>query len=194
VVWHDCRFRTGCAANDIVMSTSTDGQTWTAVQRLPIAAVGGTVDTFIPGIAVDRTTSGATARLGVTFYLYPQTSCSVSTCKMFAAFVSSTNGGATWSSATVVLGPLKMRWLPRTTQGYMVGDYISTSIVGGSAYPVLMNATRGNCQLGQITSCDEFAVAPTGGLPITGGSHPVERPPAVGQSAAPRSTTLLTAY
>jgi hypothetical protein len=194
VVWHDCRFRSGCAANDIVMSTSTDGQAWSAVKRLPIAPVGSTVDSFTPGIGVDRTTSGSTARLGVAFYSYPRTNCTTSTCRMYAGFISSTDGGTTWSAPTVVLGPIRLPWLPLTTQGYMVGDYISTSIVGASAFPVLMNALRGDCQLGQITSCREFAVAPAEGLPITGGSHPAERPPAVGEASAPRSSTMRTAY
>jgi hypothetical protein len=193
VAWHDCRFRSLCSANDIVMSTSTDGQTWSPVTRLPIASVGSTVDAFIPGIGVDRTTSGGTARVGVTFYGYPRANCTVSTCRLYGGYISSTDGGATWSTPTVVLGPIRMGWLPLTTQGYMVGDYISTSIVGGSAFPVLMNATTGACQLGQITSCHEFAVAPTGGLPITGGNRPAERPPAVGQSAAPRSSMMRTA-
>jgi hypothetical protein len=194
VVWQDCRFRSGCSANDIVMSTSNDGQTWSPVKRLPIAPVGSTVDSFIPGIGVDRTTSGSTARLGVTFYSYPQTSCTTSTCRMYAGFISSTDGGSTWSVPTVVLGPIRLGWLPLTTQGYMVGDYISTSIVGGSAAPVLINATAGACQLAQVTSCHEFTVVPTGGLPITGGNHRAERPQAVGQRFAPRPSTPRTAY
>ena len=59
VVWSDCRFRTGCSSNDIVMSTSTDGQTWTAPARIPIDPTTSTVDHFIPGIGVDHTTSGS---------------------------------------------------------------------------------------------------------------------------------------
>ena len=39
VVWHDCQFRSGCASNDIVMSTSTDGVTWTPKTRIPIDPV-----------------------------------------------------------------------------------------------------------------------------------------------------------
>ena len=35
-VWQDCRFRTGCAENDLVMSTTADGTTWSAVTRIPI--------------------------------------------------------------------------------------------------------------------------------------------------------------
>jgi hypothetical protein len=45
VAWSDCRFRTGCPANDIVVSRSTTGATWTAPARVPIDATstnGGT--------------------------------------------------------------------------------------------------------------------------------------------------------
>jgi hypothetical protein len=38
VVWFDCRFRSGCATDDIVMSTSTDGKNWSSVVRIPIDA------------------------------------------------------------------------------------------------------------------------------------------------------------
>src|SRR6266851_4971288 len=40
VAWEDCRFEPGCAANDIVLSSSSGGRTWTAVSRVPIDAVG----------------------------------------------------------------------------------------------------------------------------------------------------------
>ena len=33
-------------------------------------------------------------------------------------------------------GPMCLIWLPRTSQGLMVGDYISTSFANGIAYPV----------------------------------------------------------
>ena len=52
VVWEDCRFETRCRANDIVMSTSMNGTSWTAVTRIPADAVGSGVDHFIPGLAV----------------------------------------------------------------------------------------------------------------------------------------------
>jgi hypothetical protein len=127
VVWQDCRFRTSCASNDIVMSTSTDGATWTTVVRIPIDATSSTVDHFIPGLAVDKTTSGATARLGLTYYLYPVRNCTAATCQLKVGFVSSTNGGTTWTAPTDVAGPMTLSWLAPTTQGPMVGDYISTS-------------------------------------------------------------------
>ena len=48
VVWSDCRFRTNCAANDIVLSTSSDGLTWSSVARIPIDDVASTGPTFQP--------------------------------------------------------------------------------------------------------------------------------------------------
>jgi len=173
VVWQDCRFRASCSSNDILMSTSTNGQTWTAPVRIPIDLVTSTVDHFIPGIAVDPATSGSTARLGLTYYFYPTANCSTSTCKLSAGFVSSTNGGSTWSRVTRILGSIGLKSLPLTNQGYMVGDYISTSLSASKAYPVMANATTGTCTQGQITSCHEFMVAPSNGLLIRGGMIPV---------------------
>jgi len=171
VVWSDCRFRSGCASNDIVVSTSKDGQTWTPVVRIPIDPVDSTVDHFIPGIGVDRSAGGSSARLALTYYYYPQSSCTLDTCQLDAGFVSSIDGGANWSTPTQILGPIKLAWLP-SAGGKFVGDYISTSIVGDSAYPVIANAKQGNgnCVLGQIKSCNEYMIAPTSGLPIQGGT------------------------
>ncbi|HJP65205.1 MAG TPA: sialidase family protein [Actinomycetota bacterium] len=177
VVWHDCRFRAGCAANDLVMSTSTDGQSWSAVTRIPVVMPTSSADVFIPGIAVDPTTSGSTARLGVGFYAYTKTNCTVSTCRLLGGFISSTDGGAHWSTPKLVLGPLRLGWLPLTTQGYMVGDYISTSIAGGLAFPIMANATSGQCNLGQITTCHEYAATAASGLPLASGTRPATSSP-----------------
>jgi Neuraminidase (sialidase) len=188
VVWQDCRFRSGCLANDIVMSTSKNGTAWSTTVRIPIDAVGSSVVHFLPGIGVDRATSGSSAHLGLTYYDYPKAACSLATCKVNAAFVSSTDGGATWSSPTKILGALKLPWLPNAS-GRFVGDYISTSIVGGDAFTVIANATTGTCTLGQIASCHEYMVAPTIGLPITGGPH-VARPGAVRATHSDHPTSL----
>ncbi len=172
VGWADCRFRSGCSANDIVFSTSTDGQTWTAVQRIPIVPTSSSADIFIPGFGVDHATSGASAHLGVTAYFYPNASCSTSTCKLGALFISSTDGGATWGApAKLFPSWISLTGLPNTTLGYMVGDYISTSFgSNGKAYPVIAGATGSNCVTGNPTACHEFMVAPTNGLAVLGGS------------------------
>jgi BNR repeat-like domain len=149
VVWQDCRFRSACAANDIVMSTTTQAgyPTWSSVKRIPIDSTASTVDHFIPGLGVDPATSGSGARLGLTYYYYPSASCSFSTCQLNVGYLSSTNGGSTWSSPTQLAGPMSLSWLASTNQGRMVGDYISTSWSGGSAHPAFA-----------------AAAAPTGGL------------------------------
>ena len=129
VVWQDCRFRSGCTSNDIVMSKSTSETTWGPVTRVPIDATSSTVDHFIPGIGVDRSTSGASARIGLTYYYYPTAACTSTTCQLNVGFISSTNGGTSWSAATNVTGPMSLSWLANTSQGRMVGDYISTSVL-----------------------------------------------------------------
>ena len=141
VVWQDCRFRPTCRSNDIVMSKSTNGTTWSAVTRVAIGSVGDTQDHFIPGIAVDRTTSGATAHLAVTYYFYPSKVCSRATCRLEVGFISSPNGGAGWTAATQLAGPMSLTWLPATTQGRMVGDYISGSYASGTVHGLFEVAT-----------------------------------------------------
>jgi hypothetical protein len=80
---------------------------------------------------VDRNTSGASALIGITFYGYPEANCS--TCQLYAGFISSADAGTSWSSPVILYGPMTLTWLPDTDQGYMVGDYVSTSFVGGNA-------------------------------------------------------------
>jgi hypothetical protein len=141
VVWQDCSFRAGCpsnslASNDLVMSTSADGVTWTAPARIPIDPTTSTVDHFIPGLGIDPPTSGITAHLGLTYYYYPQTNCTATTCALYVGFISSLDGGNTWSAPTPIAGPMSLSWLPSTFSGQMVADYVATSFAGGKAYGV----------------------------------------------------------
>ncbi len=140
VAWQDCRFRKRCAANDIVFVSSADGITWSSIQRVPIDGTASGVDHFIPGLAVDRSTSGTTARLALAYYYYPVAKCTASTCSLNVGFITSQNGGATWSLPQTLAGPMKLSWLPNTTQGRMAGDYISTSFVGSTPIPVFTTA------------------------------------------------------
>jgi hypothetical protein len=137
VAWEDCRFESKCAANDIVFSTSADGLDWSAVNRIPIDAVGSGVDHFIPGLAVDPATRGPGAHLALTYYSYPDSACTPATCQLDVGFVSSPDGGATWSLPTQLAGPMSLADIAATSQGPMVGDYISTSFnATGSAATV----------------------------------------------------------
>jgi hypothetical protein len=139
-VWQDCRFRTGCTANDLVMSTSTDGVTWTAPTRIPIDPLNSTVDHFIPGLAVEPTTSGTSAHLDLTYYYYSNANCNASNCALYAGFISSPDGGNTWTSPQTLSGPMSLAWLPNTFAGLMVGDYVATAYSGGKAFPIFAAA------------------------------------------------------
>ena len=178
VVWEDCRFRSGCPGagtpNDLVYVTSTNGTTWSAVQRIPIDPVTSTVDHFIPGVAVDKNTSGTGIHVGVAYYYYPSTSCTVATCQLFAGYVSSANGGTSWSAPAQLAGPMTMSWIPDTSQGRMVGDYISTSFGSNAlAYPAIAVAnapTAGGSDCATATpNCDQALYSTSPGLPATGG-------------------------
>jgi hypothetical protein len=140
VVWQDCRFRASCASNDLILSTSTDGNTWTAPTRIPIDDTSSSADHFIPGLGVEPGTSGSSAHLGLTYYYYSSTNCT-SDCQLNVGFTSSLDGGVTWSAPTMVIGPMLPSWLPNTFSGFMVGDYTTTVFANGKAYGVFASAT-----------------------------------------------------
>jgi len=142
VVWQDCRFESNCTANDLVMSTSTNGTTWSSVTRIPIDVIGSGIDHLTPGLAVDSSTAGTQAHLGLAYYSLPNAKCATDTCQLTVGFISSTNGGKSWQNARQLTDPMMLTWFPLTNQGYMVGDYISTSIApgNGDASPVFMAA------------------------------------------------------
>jgi hypothetical protein len=69
---------------------------------------------------------------------------------------------------------MTMSWLPNTTQGRMVGDYISTSYGSdGLAHPVFAEAylPTGNADCAIATpNCDQPLETPTTGLAAAAGS------------------------
>ncbi|MBV8528337.1 MAG: exo-alpha-sialidase [Candidatus Dormibacteraeota bacterium] len=164
VVWQDCRFRSGCTSNDIVMSKSSNGTSWSSVTRVPIDATTSGADHFIPGLAVDRSTSGSSAHLGLYYYYYPVASCT--SCQLDVGFISSTNGGTSWGTATQVAGPMTLSELAPTTQGPMVGDYISASFMAGKAWSVFAVG-----QPASGSTLNEAMYTLPGGLAAPGGTH-----------------------
>jgi hypothetical protein len=192
VAWQDCRFRRGCKSNDIVFSTSTDGVSWTPVSRVPIDATTSSVDHFIPGLGVNPATSGATAQLGLTYYFYRDTSCGKranNPCQLEVGYIQSNNGGSTWNTHTDVAGPFNIALTPNTSQGRMVGDYISTSWIAGKAYGAFAVAKAPTSSF----AFDQAIYVPTGGtsaatsgfVNTSNGDHPV--PGAASDHAAPTS-------
>ncbi len=122
LVWSDCSFRVGCPANDIVLTTSRDGLSWTPPAVIPLG--GG--DHVLPGVGADPVRPG---RLALTYYTRTGG-------RLEVGFVSSLDGGATWTRR-LRLSPERMPFRRiAVAGGAMVGDYISTSFAAGRAVPV----------------------------------------------------------
>ena len=132
--WADCRFRTACAANDLVLSTSTDGMTWT-----PPTRVSANGSAFIPGLAADPLHPGT---LAVVYAHYYGSCATKGACLLGISFEQSHDGGRTWSAPQRLdAQPFFTNWLPQAEGGRMVGDYFSTSYAGSRVVPVFALAT-----------------------------------------------------
>jgi len=108
---------------------------WTDPARIPIDPETSSADHFIPGLAVDPATAGASTHLALTYYFYPNANCG-GACRLDVGYISSPDGGAHWGAATQLAGPMGLSQIANTSQGPMVGDYISTSFAGGTATTV----------------------------------------------------------
>lgn len=181
IAWTDCRFRQACKANDIVFVKSTDplGTAWSAVTRVPIDATSSGIDHFIPGLAVNPATSGASAQIGLTYYYYAAKSSSLN-----VGFISSQTGGSTWSTAVkepVTAAP--STWAATTSQGRMVGDYISSSFGSdGLAHGIVVVAkapstgSTTGCTTSGLDNCDQSVATfaePVGSAALLAATGPV---------------------
>jgi hypothetical protein len=177
VVWEDCRFRTGCATNDLVYSTSSDGVNWSAVTRVPIDEVSSAVDHFIPGIGIDPGTSGRGAHVAIHYYYYPQSNCTASSCQLAVGYISSANGGATWNAPLPIAGPTQLGWLPKSQNGLMVGDYIATAFTNGVPHGVfaVAAANSGTTFDEAIYTGQGLSVRATGKQLSSGNDRPLHR-------------------
>jgi hypothetical protein len=177
VVWEDCRFRSKCSTNDLVYSTSTDGLKWSVVARVPIDATASTVDHFIPGIGIDPATSGLNAHVAIHYYYYSKSSCTQSTCRLFVGYISSHNGGATWSAPVRLTGPMQLKWLPNSQNGLMVGDYIATVFSNGVPHGVfaVAAAKSGSTFNEAMNTAQGLTVAEAGPQLSSAGDKPLHK-------------------
>jgi hypothetical protein len=178
------------APNDIafsVMPGPTDASptpSFGAPVRIPIEADAGalsnTVDHFIPGIAADPASSGSTARLALFYYSYPLAACIYVdpplSCSPSVGFVSSTDGGATWSDPqTLSPGPPSLAVYARTLAlgGTGNGGPDLGSVLAAAVVPAGKNqgAAVGLFPVGiPVNGLDESMYAPDDALQIGGGS------------------------
>lgn len=131
LVWSDCTFRQSCAVNDLVLSRSRDGLSWTPPLRVPVVRPGSTTDVLIPGLG-----AAPDGRLGLAYYTLTATG------RLDVGFIGSRNAGATWTRPQRLSAQsIAFSWTALTTLGYMVGDYISTSFAGDRFVPVFALAS-----------------------------------------------------
>lgn len=145
--WQDCRFRPNCSSNDIVVTRSSDGAAWTPVQRVPVDDLTSGVDHLMPALATDPGTNGN--RVAITFDVIPHAVCDAPGapgCLLGSAYVSSEDGGETWTAATPIGPPVPYANYPQTPQGRMPGDYESVAFSGATAivlFPVASTPSAG---------------------------------------------------
>jgi hypothetical protein len=107
--WHDCE-QAGGGANAVFVATSADGTTWSA----PRAVTRGR-DAVLPAIGTDP----ASGRVAIAYMRERPAGIDVE-------LVESLGSPATWSVARRLSAQsMPLRWMPDTTSGRMLGDYIS---------------------------------------------------------------------
>ncbi len=194
--------------NDIAMSmmpAPTEGNpnpSFGAPVRIPIepdsGGISNTHDHFIPGIGADPTTSGSSAHLGLFYYTYPVANCQAfnanNLCSLRVGYVSSADGGSTWSVPTG-LAAMTIAGIARSSQGPMVGDYSTGDVMpaGPCAGRSIATFAVGPPPEPDDNALAEAMYAPSCGLPIglSPGGNPVTRPPS---GRAPVTPQQIHAY
>jgi hypothetical protein len=191
VAWTDCRFRRACKTNDIVLSHSLNstGTSWSPVSRVPIDGTNSGIDHFIPGLAVNKASSGSTAQLGLTYYFYPSRSTQLS-----VGFISSANAGGSWTAPQTIISGMPSTWVATTSQGRMVGDYISTSYGSDNlAHGVFATATAPTTgtSCGSVSdNCNEPTDTFTSGLAAAGSASSLADPVLYGGNGNGNASSL----
>jgi hypothetical protein len=132
LTWMDCRGRPACEGSDLVLTRSADGTRWSQPIVIPRPARPG-VYHALPGLAAHPTVPGT---LALTFYrLAPGGAIDAYSAR-------SADFGQSWTTPRR-LTPLSMRraWMPVTQYGPMVGDYVSSSWLGGVPWGTVVIAS-----------------------------------------------------
>jgi len=113
--WHDCA-APGASTNAVFVSTSDDGVSWAP----PLPVTRGR-NAMLPAIGIDR----SSGRVAIAFHRVASTGVDVE--------LGETPGAPSQFGAPRRLSAQTMRfeWMPNTTSGRMLGDYISVHYAGG---------------------------------------------------------------
>jgi hypothetical protein len=125
LAWPDCRFRASCAANDIVLSTSTDGTSWTA----PARATTGAGSYSTPGLGTDSRSDG----IVVSAQVVPAGSQG-----SVGMAIAVSRDGRTWApTRRLDARTMSASWLPLAGNARFLGDYMAASWAGGRPFAIV---------------------------------------------------------
>ena len=106
-----------------------------------VRGLGPTASHVLPGLGVDPTTRGARTRVALTFYTLRTAGCAPARCLLDVRMATSTNAGLRWSAAPRLnVKGMRYTWLPDTSSGHMVGDYMATEFAGNRAVGIFAMA------------------------------------------------------
>ena len=113
--WHDCQ-RPGVLTNDVFAATSTDGIAWSGA-----TPVTNGRNAVLPAIGIDS----ATGRVAIAYQRIGPSGADVE-------LVESQGSSTRWGVARRLSAQtMKLTWMPDTTSGRMLGDYISVHYAAG---------------------------------------------------------------
>ena len=188
LVWQTRSFRVGSVAstpNDIaltIMAAPTDAQpnppfgARPASRSRPTTRTRTRTTTSSRGSRPTRTRRATTAHLGLFYYNYSGRGRAATSipenpanqCELRVGFVSSTDGGATWSDP-LYLASMGLPDLVRSSQGLMVGDYSTADVI--PAGPNAGNAISAFAIGLTDKTLNQPMFVPKNGIPITGSAR-----------------------
>jgi BNR repeat-like domain/RTX calcium-binding nonapeptide repeat (4 copies) len=116
--WHDCRFDAGCARNSVVVATTVDGRSWTAPARVTSGR-----NVYIPAIGAH-----SSGRLAIAYHvLQPGGGVDVELVELRAGAGGRPEGVS--QPRRLSARTMRPEWMPDTTSGRMLADYISVHYV-----------------------------------------------------------------
>ena len=123
--WHDCR-RAVPRTNDVFVASSEDGSSWSAATPVTSGRDG-----VLPAIGVDANTG----RVAIAYLRNRSTGVDVELVE--------SRGGSGWSPPKrLSVQSMPLSWMPGTTSGRMLGDYISVHYAGGRPLVVWVLASE----------------------------------------------------
>ncbi len=125
--WHDCRFSPGCAANSVVTSTSTDGRTWSA----PAAITSGR-NAMLPAVGIHP----VSGRAAFVYHVVRPGGVDVELVEV-GPDRRRLSPPRRLSSQT-----MRSEWMPNTSSGRMLADYLSVHYAGNRPLAVWILASE----------------------------------------------------